>query len=117
VLRAAARRFAFLLGAVTVGTAVLSALGGLVSGTSLDRAISVGFYLVGSFMLIAGFFVGNRGPVRPRGVGTPLFGSRMMRWASPLEREQTLNESALYVVVGFLLILIGIATDTRTKLF
>jgi len=92
-------------------------LGGLLSGASLNRSLSVGFYLVGSFMLIAGFFVGNRGPVRPRGVGTPLFGSRMMRWASPLEREQSLNESALYVVVGFVLILIGIVTDSRARLF
>ena len=117
MLRAAARRFAFLLGAVTVGTAVLSALGGLVSGTSLDRAISVGFYLVGSFMLIAGFFIGNRGPVRPKGTGPMLFGSRMMRWATPLEREDSLNESALFVAVGFVLILVGVAVDTRTGLF
>ncbi len=116
MLRAAARRFFVLLAGIAVGTAVLSILAGLLGGASIDRALSVGFYLVGSFMLIAGFFIGNRGPVRPKGVGTPFFGSRIMRWATPLEREETLNESALFVAIGFALILIGVVTDSQTRL-
>jgi hypothetical protein len=98
-------------------TLALSLIGALVSGGSLDRAVSIGFYLVGSFMLIAGFFIGNRGPVRPKGAGTPLFGARIMRWATPLEREESMNESAVYVVIGFALILIGVIADSRTQLF
>ena len=39
-----------------------------------------------------------------------------MRWATPLEREETLNESALYLVLGIVLILLGVATDTRVRL-
>ena len=97
-------------------TATLSIVGGLLGGGSLLRAVAIGFYLVGSFFLIAGFFVGNRGPVRAKGVGVQLFGSRFMRWATPLEREESLNESALYVVLGFALILIGIAADTQATL-
>jgi hypothetical protein len=85
-------------------------------GTPFSRAVSVGFYLVGSFLMVCGFFVGNRGPVRPKGVGPALFGARFIRWATPLEREETLNESALYVVVGFLLILLGVVADTRHTL-
>jgi hypothetical protein len=116
VWRAAIRRFVVLLAGITVVTGGLSLLGGLLGG-SVERAVAVGFYLVGSFMLIAGFFIGNRGPVRPKGTGPMLFGSRIMRWATPLEREETINESALFVALGFALILIGIAVDSRSGFF
>ena len=118
MLKAAIRRFLVLLAGIVGVTAVLSILAGLVGGGSLGRALAVGFYLVGSFMLIAGFFIGNRGPVRPKGrTGPMLFGSRIMRWATPLEREESLNESALFVALGFVLIIIGVAVDSRTGLF
>jgi hypothetical protein len=116
MLRAALRRFLLLLGGLGGLTAAFSLIGSLLAGGSFTRALAVGFYLVGCFMLIAGFFVGNRGPVRPKGTGAPLFGARMMRWATPLEREESINESALYVVLGFALILIGIAADSRASL-
>jgi hypothetical protein len=88
----------------------------LLGGASLNRSLSLGFYLVGCFLLVAAFFVGNRGPVRQKGPGAPLFGARFMRWATPLEREESLNESALYLVLGIVLILLGVATDTRVRL-
>ena len=116
MLRAALRRFLILLGGIGAVTAALSLAGALLGGGSLNRGLAVGFYLVGSFMLIIGFFVGNRGPVRPKGVGMSFLGSRIMRWATPLEREESLNESALYVVIGFVLILIGVVTDSRAHL-
>ena len=115
--RAALRRFGVLLAGVAGVTGLLSILGGLVGGGSVGRAVAIGFYLVGSFMLIAGFFIGNRGPVRPKGTGPMLFGSRIMRWATPLEREESLNESALFVALGFALILIGVAVDSRSGLY
>ena len=97
-----------------VGSLVL----GLLLGASLSRSIAIGFYLVGSFWLVSGFFVGNRGPVRLKSdIGAPLFGSRFVRWATPEEREETINMSAIYVVLGFVLILLGFATDTRYSLF
>jgi hypothetical protein len=117
VLRAAIRRFVVLLAGIAGVTAVLSLLGGLLGGSSVERAVAVGFYLVGSFMLIAGFFIGNRGPVRPKGAGPMFLGSRIMRWATPLEREESLNESAVFVALGFVLIIIGVAVDSRTGLF
>src|ERR671936_375728 len=91
---------------------------GLLSGASIARSVSIGFYVVGSFWLVAGFFVGNRGPVRLKSdLGAPLFGSRFVRWATPEEREETINMSAIYVVLGFVLILFGFAADTRYSLF
>jgi hypothetical protein len=117
VWKAALRRFVVLLAGIAGVTGGLSLLGGLLGGGSVDRAVAVGFYLVGSFMLIAGFFIGNRGPVRPKGTGPMLFGSRIMRWATPLEREESLNESALFVTLGFVLILIGVAVDGRSGFF
>ena len=115
--KAAIRRFVVLLAGIAGITAVLSLLGGLLGGSSVERAVAVGFYLVGSFMLIAGFFIGNRGPVRPKGTGPMFFGSRIMRWATPLEREESLNESAIFVALGFVLILIGVAVDSRSGFF
>jgi hypothetical protein len=117
VWKAALRRFVVLLAGITVVTGVLSLLAALAGGGTIERAVAVGFYLVGSFMLIAGFFIGNRGPVRPKGTGPMFFGSRMMRWATPLEREESLNESAVFVALGFVLILIGIAVDSRSGFF
>ena len=116
MLRAALRRFLVVLGACAGVTFVGSVAIGLAFGASFSRAVSIGFYLVGSFLLIAGFFVGNRGPVRAKGVGTQLLGSRLMRWATPLEREESLNESAVYVALGFALILIGVVADSRARL-
>ena len=73
---------------------------------------------MGCCLLVSGFFVGNRGPVRLKNdSGHPLFGSRAVRWASPEEREETLNLSAVFVVLGLTLIILGVAADTRHKLF
>ena len=105
-----------------VVAAALTALGslllGLLLGASLGRSLAIGFYMVGSFWLVAGFFVGNRGPVRLKSdLGAPLFGSRFVRWATPEEREETINMSAIYVLLGFVLILFGLSADTRYSLF
>ncbi len=114
---AALRRLVYLLVLAGGITFVCSlALGALVGG-SVSRSVSVGFYLVGSFLTIAGFFVGNRGPVRlKRDVGVPLMGSRFVRWATPEEREESINTSAIYVVLGFALIFLGVLADTRYSL-
>jgi hypothetical protein len=119
LLRAALRRFLVLLVIVSASTAVISLLVGLASGASLNRALSLGFYMVGSFLLISGFFVGNRGPSRLRrgSDAIPFFGGRMLRWATPEEREEAINLSAIFVVLGLALIILGIAADSRYKLF
>jgi hypothetical protein len=114
---AAFRRLAGLL-VLACGITIVGSLAfGFLLGESVSRAVSVGFYLVGSFLTIAGFFVGNRGPVRlKRDVGVPLLGSRIVRWATPEEREESINTSAIYVVLGFALIFLGVLADTRYSL-
>ncbi len=102
----------------TAVTLVGALIFGVAAGADAARSISVGFYLTGSFMLVAGFFVGNRGPVRfRRDKEAPLFwGSRFVRWASPSERDENINLSAIFVVLGFVLILAGVAADNRYDL-
>jgi hypothetical protein len=114
---AAGRRFLGLFLLASAITLAASLAIGLPLGAGVSRTISVGFYCVGSFLLISGFFVGNRGPVRlKRDVGVPLLGSRYMRWATPAEREETINLSAIFVVLGFVLIIVGVLTDNRYNL-
>jgi hypothetical protein len=117
-LVAALRRLLVLILLAAALTAIGSLIVGLLLGASLTRSVAIGFYLVGSFWLVSGFFVGNRGPVRLKSdFGAPLFGSRFVRWATPEERDETINMSAVYVVLGFVLILFGFAADTRYSLF
>jgi hypothetical protein len=121
VLLAAARRFLVLLGVIAIGVVAVSLLLGLALGSSAQRAVSLGFYLVGSFLLVAGFFLGNRGPTRlkgepgaegPWGMGT----RRRVRWATADEREAAINDSAILVALGLALILVGVAADNRYSL-
>jgi hypothetical protein len=117
-LVAALRRLLVLIVVAAAVTVVGSLIMGLLLGASLTRSVAIGLYLVGSFWLVSGFFVGNRGPVRLKSdLGAPLFGSRFVRWATPEERDETINMSAVYVVLGFVLILLGFAADTRYSLF
>ena len=119
----ALRRLALLIVGVGGGTVIVSIVFGLLFGASLPRAIALGYYLVGSFLLLAGFFFGNRGPVRPRGddVGGGLFlfrpGGRRVRWATSEEQTEAINYSALYVVLGLVLIFLGLAADNQHALF
>lgn len=115
---AALRRLTGLFGLASALTLIGAVVFGIALGAGAARAISVGFYLMGSFLLVAGFFVGNRGPVRfKRESGAPLiWGSRFVRWASPTEREENINLSAIFVLLGFVLILIGVAADNRYNL-
>jgi len=134
MLFSALRRLAFIT-VVAIGvTAVVSLLIGLLIGSGVDRALTLGFYFVGSFLLIAGFFVGNRGPVRvksedhgPEGVAEasaapmilpiPGYSARKLRWASLGEQHETINNSAIFIVLGLLLVFIGVAFDSKHSLF
>jgi hypothetical protein len=126
MLRAAARRFFTLLVVTAVVTSVVSLALGLLIGSSASRSVSVGLYLVGCFLLVAGFFVGNRGPARLRdpdeeggaiggmfGIG---IGRRRLRWATIEEREEAISNSAIFVVLGLALILLGVVADSRVRL-
>jgi hypothetical protein len=123
MLVGALRRFAGLLFVLAAGTVACSLAIGLLMGSAVGRAVSIGFYLVGSFLLISGFFVGTRGPVRAKGddVGVPVFGPlmrhRMLRWATPEEREESLSISVVFVALGVVLIIFGLIADTRNELY
>lgn len=102
-------------------TAVGATLIGLLIGASLDRSLVIGFYLVGCFFMLAGFFVGNRGPARvkseePGASATPFgvfSGSRRLRWATLSEQDETINNSAVFVTLGVVLVIIGVLLDGR----
>lgn len=123
MIRAAALRFTGLLLVISLGTLVLSVAIGLGNGSSASRSASVGFYVVGSLLLLFGFFVANRGPIRPKdtdpggGLFGPLFQTRMLRWATAEDVGESLNMSAVFVALGLVLIILGAATDTRYPLF
>jgi uncharacterized membrane protein len=135
MLAAALRRLAF-ISVVAVGVTVLVSLFiGLLAGSGVARALTLGFYFVGSFLLISGFFVGNRGPVRvkqeekeqpgsvagataaPMIFPIPGFSGRKLRWASAGEQHETINNSAIFIVLGLLLVFIGVAFDSKHSLF
>jgi hypothetical protein len=118
MLVAALRRFSLLLVGTALATAVLSLLLGLAAGSGVHRSVSVGWYVVGSVLLISGFFVGNRGPARPQGEGWfPFSATRWVRWATPQEQQESISLSAILILLGFVLILLGIVADSRYKLF
>jgi hypothetical protein len=119
MILAAARRFLALLALAVVATVVVGVLYGFLARTPFGRSLAIGFYLVGSFLLISGFFVGNRGPARLKREedAATLFSPRVLRWATQEEREESLNLSAVFVVLGFVLIVIGVAADSRYSLW
>ena len=115
-VRAALRRIGVLFGVLAGGSAALALLIGLPVGGSFSRSLSLGWYAVGSVLLISGFFVGNRGPSRPQGEGWGVFSTRRwVRWATPDEQRESISFSALLVILGFVLIILGAIVDTRYR--
>ena len=100
----------------------MSLVVGALLGASIERALTLGFYLAGCFLILAGFFVANRGPARVKGdsdaVGGVIgfFGTRRIRWASLREQNESINNSAVFVTMGFILIAVGFAFDARHSL-
>lgn len=112
------RRLAVIVVATAGATAVGSLALGAIAGFSARRSLPVGFEVVGAFCVVVGFFFGNRGPVRLKGDGAaPIFGARLVRWATPEERTASLADSAVFVLLGIVLVLIGIAADGRRGLW
>jgi hypothetical protein len=116
MIPAALRRLAVAFGAVFGATVVVSLLVGWIFGATPQRSVSLGLDLIGAFLLVIGFFVGIRGPVRMTGGDVPGSTGRFVRWAAPDERLETINVSAILVGLGFALVLIGLALDPRYSL-
>lgn len=122
-LVAALRRLAVLVVSSAAVTAAASLAVGALLGASVDRAVSLGFYAVGCFLLVSGFFVGNRGPTRvtsesagPSVLPIPGFTTRRMRWATSEEQQETINNSAIFIGLGAILVIIGVLVDGRVSL-
>ena len=120
---AALRRLAVLVVLCSAVTVVGSVALGLLAGASLDRAISLGFYGLGCFLMVSGFFVGNRGPARVKSetagssiLPLPGMGDRRLRWATLDEQNETINNSAIFIVLGLVLVLIGVVVDSHHSL-
>ena len=75
-------------------TAALSLLVGAILGAGVERSLALGFYLAGCFLMLAGFFLGNRGPARVKGDSDAVggvfvfFGTRRIRWARSESRTR-----------------------------
>ena len=98
---------------------MLSLVAGALFGASPRSAVTIGLYAVGSFVLLGGFFIGNRGPVR--GAATTLLVAPRAnlyrrRWATAREQEESMNLSVLFVVFGLALIAIAIVLDSDSDL-
>ena len=59
-----------------------------------------------------------RGPARLKSDSdaVPFLGSRMLRWATATEQEETIHMSAIFVVLGVTLIILGVVADSRYRL-
>ena len=94
---------------------------GLALGSSLSRSVSLGFYLIGAFLLVSGFFVATAAP-RGSGQGDEGlwgFGRRKRACAGHGGGAGgAVSTTAIFVAARFvLLILIGVIADTRYSLF
>lgn len=128
-MRSAAGRIVALVGVVAGVTGVSSLVVGALVGSDLERALATGFYIVGCFLIVLGFFAGVRGPLRPRGsddgdepdaVGG-LFGigisGRGVRQATGEERSDAFATTWLFLAIGAALIAFGVVADARVGFF
>lgn len=119
----AARRFLALLAAVGGVTLLGSLAIGLVAGASLRRSLALGFYLMGSFVLLTGFFLGNRGVLRAEGgagagADRPFgfLGPRRVRSATADERRESISIAAVVISLGVALLMLAIVADDENDL-
>ncbi len=126
-MRGAARRIGASAAVIGGLTALVSAVAGLLLGTPVGRAVANGLYVVGSFLIVLGVFAGLRGPLRSedggeeRGssfaglLGLRIFGGKI-RTATGDERADAIGTAWLFLGLGVLLVVVGVAVDDRAGL-
>lgn len=113
MLRSAARRFLATLVGIAAGTAVISlALSALFSASAL-RSISLGLYLVGSFLLVGGFLTGNF----TRGEREFPHHDGGTRGRTIELRHGPIEVSSAFIAIGIALVVFGVVADRRVALF
>jgi len=124
-LLAGLRRLLVLFVVSALGIGVLAAGIGVLFGSSAARSISLGYYVLGAFLLVLGFFAGTRGPLRPRGAEeadavTGMFGVgvsvRGARQATRGERQDSVATAGIFIGLGIWLIVLGIVVDSSAGL-
>lgn len=120
VLLGGIRRLLTMTALVGGATLAISLMLALLAGTSVRRSVAVGFYLVGSMLLLAGFFVGNRGVLRAEGDSErpSLFGlgRKRIRSATGEEQRESLRVSAIVIGLGIALLILGTLADNENSL-
>lgn len=120
VLLGGIRRLLTMTALVGGATLAISLMLALLAGTSVRRSVAVGFYLVGSILLLAGFFVGNRGVLRAEGDSErpSLFGlgRKRIRSATGEEQRESLRVSAIVIGLGIALLILGTLADNENSL-
>lgn len=120
VLLGGIRRLLTMTALVGGATLAISLMLALLAGTSVRRSVAVGFYLVGSILLLAGFFVGNRGVLRAEGDSErpSLFGlgRTRIRSATGEEQRESLRVSAIVIGLGIALLILGTLADNENSL-
>jgi hypothetical protein len=122
---AALRRLVLLLTATAAGVGLVGLLIGLAAGSSVQRGLSVAYYIVGAFLIVLGFFAGNRGPLRPKLADeepiAALFGTglalRRARRATLGEQWDSIATATIFLGVGAWLIILGVLADASVDLF
>ena len=114
------RRLGIIAGAVLFGTIAVSALLGVAAGASVERAISVGLYVLGAVLLVGCFLFGARGPLRgmsKSGETVPMLGARGVRRATGEERSEATRTALLLFAAGLVVIFLGSLIDPAHSTF
>jgi hypothetical protein len=120
MVRRGLRRLALIFAGGLAGTAVVSALLGLAAGSSVQRAVAIGFYVDGIVLLSGCFVFGVRGPLRGvsrEGDTVSIMGARSIRRASPDERSEATRTAIILFVLGLAIVAIGSLIDPAHKTF
>jgi hypothetical protein len=110
-------RFGKLVGVTAAIVAGLSLLLGLVTSQPLMRAIALGFYLTGSLLVIVAFFTGHHRRMRMDPYDARLPEELKTRRTARDEREEALSVSAVLLVLGLVLFVLGVLFDSRNSPF
>jgi uncharacterized membrane protein YbhN (UPF0104 family) len=108
VIRTAARRVFILIVLLGLAVAGCSAVA-VLAGASLQRAVALGLYAVGSFTAVIGFALGIRNPFRSAAQPSS-------RGSAPSGVWEATEFSAVLIVIGLVLLAVGIAVDARVRL-
>lgn len=108
-----------LLGAASASVLLVTVPVGLLTSVRLDRAVSLGFYGLGTLLVILGFLSGSRGPFRSDNDythGSALRSERRLRRATLDELHESMNGAAVVIAIGLVLVALGVIIDSRYTL-